>query len=196
MIGNLFNRLGVAAAFFSLAFLLSGCPPKQKKLPAAETPAETPAETSDQNAAPGDLEIGSDWATAPGFLAAVRFDTDKSELSSESRDTLKSNAAVLKAALAAGSGVRVRVEGHCDERGTLEYNLALGQRRANIVKDYYAGLGIPKSKIETISYGEEKPVCSESNEGCWGQNRRGETTLKSGAGPIRIPADKLKPANP
>jgi peptidoglycan-associated lipoprotein len=65
------------------------------------------------------------------------------------------------------------VEGHCDERGTAEYNLALGERRANAVRDYLVSLGIPAARIQTVSKGKESPFCTESNEACWQQNRRG-----------------------
>jgi peptidoglycan-associated lipoprotein len=96
----------------------------------------------------------------------------------------------VKAILGQTKGVQVRVEGHADQRGTVEYNLALGQRRANSMKSYYATLGVQKSLLSTISYGEEHPVCTEDNESCWSKNRRGETTLKSPTA-IRIPMDKL-----
>ena len=76
--------------------------------------------------------------------------------------------------------MRVRVEGHCDERGTREYNLALGARRANAVKEFLAGQGVAIGRIETISYGKERPICTDSNEACWAQNRRGVTTITGG----------------
>ena len=77
--------------------------------------------------------------------------------------------------------VRVTIEGHCDERGTREYNLALGARRANAVKEYLASQGVAAGRMETISYGKERPICTESNEACWAQNRRGVTSITSGA---------------
>ena len=78
-------------------------------------------------------------------------------------------------------GVRVTVEGHCDERGTREYNLALGARRANAVKEYLVSLGVSSARVETISYGKERPICTQSDENCWAQNRRGVTVVTSGA---------------
>ena len=81
----------------------------------------------------------------------------------------------------ANPSVTVTVEGHADERGTREYNLALGERRANSVKDYLAALGVNPSRMKTISYGKERPVASGSNEAAWGQNRRGVTKV-TGAG--------------
>jgi peptidoglycan-associated lipoprotein len=77
--------------------------------------------------------------------------------------------------------VRVRIEGNADERGTREYNLALGARRANAVKEYLTGQGVSADRIDTISYGKERPICSDSNEACWSQNRRGVTTITAGA---------------
>jgi peptidoglycan-associated lipoprotein len=77
--------------------------------------------------------------------------------------------------------VRVTVEGHCDERGTREYNLALGARRANAVKEFLVAQGVSTGRVETISYGKERPICTESNEACWAQNRRGVTTITGGA---------------
>ena len=74
---------------------------------------------------------------------------------------------------------KVKIEGHCDERGTVEYNLALGQKRAKAVRDYYVRLGVPESAMGTISYGEEKPVCNEATDACWLQNRRAETKVKA-----------------
>ena len=75
------------------------------------------------------------------------------------------------------SGQRRIVEGHCDERGSTEYNLALGDRRAAAAKQFLVSLGIPADKMETVSYGKEKPFCSESNEACWQQNRRAGFTM-------------------
>jgi len=114
-----------------------------------------------------------DYATEIG-IQTVYFDFDKSELAVESRRTLQENAAVLKNR----AGVEIQVAGHCDERGTTEYNLALGQRRANVVRNYYKALGIKISRMSTISYGEEMPTCAESTEQCWQTNRRVETLVR------------------
>ncbi|HUT85833.1 MAG TPA: OmpA family protein, partial [Elusimicrobiales bacterium] len=75
-------------------------------------------------------------------------------------------------------GYDLLIEGHCDERGTIEYNIALGQKRANTVRTYYIRMGMPASSITTISYGKEKPLCYESSESCWTENRRTETKLR------------------
>lgn len=180
--------------FPALALLLAGCPKTSTVTPeeeaAAETETDAPADQPDEAANQGAaLEIGTEYAGAPA-LSAVRFGYMSADLTPDSRAALKRNAAVLKAVLKASAGVQVRAEGHCDERGTLEYNLALGQRRANAVRDYYASFGIPRASVKTVSYGEERPVCSELTEGCWAENRRGETTLRS-AEPVRIPLSDL-----
>jgi peptidoglycan-associated lipoprotein len=104
----------------------------------------------------------------------VFFDYDQSVLSPESRDRLANNAKLLKAA----ANVNIVVEGHCDERGTNEYNLGLGERRANSVKNYLTSLGISASRIKTISYGEEKAFAMGHNEAAWKQNRRAHFSLQ------------------
>jgi peptidoglycan-associated lipoprotein len=83
--------------------------------------------------------------------------------------------------LAKYPAVKVSVEGHADERGTREYNLALGARRANAVKEYLVSQGVSTGRVETVSYGKERPICTESNEACWAQNRRGVTVVSGGA---------------
>src|SRR5213075_2936362 len=107
----------------------------------------------------------------------VHFDYDHYDLREEDRSVLQRQASWLQKY----SQVRVAVEGHCDERGTREYNLALGARRANAVKEYLVSQGVSTARVETVSYGKERPICTESNEGCWAQNRRGVTTITGGA---------------
>ena len=103
----------------------------------------------------------------------VFFDFDKSTLSAEGKATLDKQAAWLKKY----PQWAITVEGHCDERGTREYNLALGERRANAVKKYLASAGIADSRLKTISYGKERPAVQGSNDAAWAQNRRGVTVL-------------------
>jgi len=97
------------------------------------------------------------------------FDYDKADIRPDAQQALQKTAQFLKKY----SEAKVVVEGHCDERGSTEYNLALGDRRANAVKQYLVNLGIPAANINTVSYGKEKPFCMESREACWQQNRRG-----------------------
>jgi len=107
-------------------------------------------------------------------LPAVHFDYDRDTLSGEATATLKANAAWLNA----NSKVEVQIQGHCDERGTVAYNLALGQKRARAVRDYYRALGVPMGRMSTISYGKEKPDCQEATEACRRDNRRAETRAR------------------
>jgi len=107
----------------------------------------------------------------------VFFDFDKYNLKTDARGILEKQAVWLKMY----PQLSITIEGHADERGTREYNLALGERRANSVKDYLAALGVPSSRIRTISYGKERPVALGSNEAAWAQNRRAVTVVR-GAG--------------
>ncbi len=103
-----------------------------------------------------------------GYLQDVFFDTNKHELRADARDALAANAAWLRA----HPTVRILIEGHCDERNTEEYNLALGWRRAHAVKDYLVSLGVAAERIDTLSLGEERPFATCHDESCWWQNRR------------------------
>lgn len=107
----------------------------------------------------------------------VLFDYDRYNLRPAAQATLERQAAWLKTY----SSVTVTIEGHCDERGTREYNLALGARRANAAKDYLVSLGISPARITTISYGKERPAVLGSNQDAWAQNRRGMTVVTGGA---------------
>lgn len=103
-------------------------------------------------------------------IASVYFDYDKYNVRADQQGTLKNNAAVLQA----NAGQKVVVEGNCDERGSKEYNIALGDRRAKSAKGYLTNLGVSGDRVSTISYGKEKPVCTAHNESCWQQNRRAD----------------------
>jgi peptidoglycan-associated lipoprotein len=113
-------------------------------------------------------------AAAPDQLEAIYFDFDKYVIMPEGREALKRNAEWLQK----NAGKKVVVEGNCDERGTNEYNMALGQRRADSAAKYLMDLGIGKDRISTVSYGEEKPLCKEANEACWSKNRRDDFIVK------------------
>lgn len=116
-----------------------------------------------------DLKSGKAPVTpASSPLKDVFFDFDRSDLSADARAVLRANADWLKA----NPAVRVEIEGHCDERGTSEYNLALGAKRAQSAREYLATLGVASQRLSTTSYGEEIPLCREANESCWKQNRR------------------------
>jgi len=177
------NRNALLLAFalpLLAAFTLSSCNKKNVK-----GPGDAADMISDTATIPTlDMQESSDTSTEGEIrgteflpvetIKTVTFDYDRYELSEETRAALQDNAALIKAR----KDWAVLVEGHCDDRGTVEYNLALGQKRAKSVRDYYVRLGVPESVMGTISYGEEKPVCSEANDACWLQNRRAETKIK------------------
>jgi len=113
--------------------------------------------------------------TEAGPLKDVNFDFDRYDLRADAKEILKGHAAWLKANLQG----RVEVEGHCDERGTSEYNIALGAKRAESAKRYLIDLGISPSTLSTVSYGEELPLCKEQNEACWAKNRRAHFVVRA-----------------
>ncbi len=139
--------------------------------PGAEEITPTPAPSTDRDPRPledPDLANVNNYVRQNGLLGDVYFDFDQYDLRQEARDRLAKNAAFLRE----NTGFQVRIEGHCDERGTNEYNLALGERRSNASKAYLSSLGVDGSRVQVISYGEEKPSCAQNSEGCWAQNRR------------------------
>jgi len=126
------------------------------------------------------LQRGESSATpASSPLKDVYFAFDSDDLDAVARETLKANAAWFRA----NPSATVQIEGHCDERGTNEYNMALGARRSGASKDYVVSLGISADRLSTISYGEEIPVCRESTEECWEKNRRARFVITQGGPP-------------
>ena len=138
-----------------IGFSFQGCSKKQVK--------KDGEETTTRGDGTGKIEIGDS-----GGLKIVHFDFDTFNLSEEARMTLKDNAEWLKS----HKSIKVQVEGHCDSRGTQEYNLALGQKRSESVRKYLTDLGVTSKRLSTISYGEEKPLDPEHNEVAWAKNRR------------------------
>jgi peptidoglycan-associated lipoprotein len=100
------------------------------------------------------------------------FDYDKSELRDDARQAMTHDAELLKRIFAADPSFTVAIEGHCDERGSAEYNLGLGDRRASAAKEFLVQLGVPADRLTTISYGKDRPVCTDENEACYQRNRR------------------------
>jgi len=131
----------------------------------APRPAETPKPAAGPDAAAQVRELTSQ-------LQDILFDYDMSELRDDSRRAANTDADLLKRIFALDSRVNFVVEGHADERGSAEYNLGLGDRRALVARDALVQLGVPANRLRTISFGEEAPVCRDSNEGCWQRNRR------------------------
>ena len=159
-------------SLFLIMFVMFGCAAKRQMVKSEQNATATPP------AAPVQKEEQSsrfaDWQKVPD-LGTVYFDFDKSELLPVSRDILKANAEYLKS----NDNFDILVEGNCDERGTIAYNLALGDRRASVVREYYALLGVPVKRIAVISYGSEKPVDPEHNDAAWQKNRRAETKIRN-----------------
>lgn len=147
---------------------------------AAEDAARRRAADSAAAAARMAAAAGSARAT---LAAAVHFDYDQSELRPDDRAILDAKIPILQA----NTAVKIRVAGHTDERGSDEYNLALGQRRAAAVKRYLMDHGIADARIETISYGEERPVAQGSDESAYAQNRRAEFEITAGGQTLRAP---------
>lgn len=146
--------------------MVVGCKGKQTQSDQAiET---TPAGQTGIESTPLSFDpMGSDSGKIAG-LVTVYFGYDKSSLDADSKKDIATNVEWLKA----NPNVRVQIEGHCDARGTIEYNVALGERRANAVKAYMVSLGIPADRLSTISYGKEKPLEMGDTEAAWAKNRR------------------------
>jgi peptidoglycan-associated lipoprotein len=117
---------------------------------------------------PDDIAELNAYVAEQGLVGDVYFDFDQADLRADARQRLEQNAQFMRQ----HPEYTYSIEGHCDDRGTNEYNLALGQRRAETTKDYLVSLGIQGSSLRTISYGEERPVCTEQSETCWQRNRR------------------------
>jgi peptidoglycan-associated lipoprotein len=163
-------------AAFAAVIVLAGC---ETKPPAATEPppGEPPPSSAETGSVSSNIIPGSAEDLRVNVGDTVHFEYDKYELTDEDHGVLQRQASWLQKY----PQVRVTIEGHCDERGTREYNLALGARRANAAKEYLVSQGVSAGRVDTISYGKERPICTESNEGCWAQNRRGVTTISGGA---------------
>jgi peptidoglycan-associated lipoprotein len=171
------HALAVPLAF-ALAAVLGGCTKKAVNTQstvatappaAAETPREVKSADQDfKPAATGDDFEKKSLSELQGYLKDTFFDFDRSDIRADQRDPLAADGSWLRKHPA----VKVRVEGHCDERGTSQYNLALGERRAEEAKEYLATLGVEAKRIETVSYGKERPFAEGHAESAWSQNRR------------------------
>jgi len=160
------------------AALVAAC---SKKPAPQTTPEPTPAPVA---TAPTPVDVGTPPRPQPtpavasvisepltklsGYLNPVFFDLDRAEIRPDAKDVLGANAEFLRKY----PTLKVTIEGHCDERGTREYNMALGQRRASAAKEYLSSLGIDASRLTIVSYGKERPFCAQRSEDCWQKNRR------------------------
>jgi len=174
------QRTGIAALLFAIA-LLPACS-KNEPPATAPAPAAAPERQPTQPASTNEPVQAGDWETAPtasdtlsitqinqqGILKTIYFDYDQSEIRPDQRATLQANAQFMRE----NGDFKVLIAGHCDERGTREYNMALGERRASATMQYLVSLGVPRSRIEIISYGEEQPAAQGSTESAWALNRR------------------------
>ena len=170
------------AILAGIALMLSGCPKKteiassQESQPQSATAAEAVKQAEERKAAEASVRKKEAEEKADRELAAkqaeglkpIHFDFDRADIRSDARTILAANAEWLRS----HGTAKVRIEGNCDEQGTAEYNQALGQRRAQSAKKYLVSLGISASRMTLLSYGKEKPVCTESVEECWRKNRR------------------------
>jgi peptidoglycan-associated lipoprotein len=160
---------------FCAAFVFSGCH-KKEPIPEPMPATQNPPTTETPPPAPMTEQPGGEGTSADLFeectkqLQPVFFDYNRSDVREDQIPALQNNASVLKNAQC--GAVTVLIEGHCDERGTDEYNLALGERRADAAKDYMVNLGIPENRLSTLSYGESRPFALGHNEDAWAQNRR------------------------
>ena len=188
---NVYRRTAVSALFcLVLGLSVAACgkkspvvsppPPVPPTVPTVAPPPPAPPPPAQPPAAPRALTEDDLFAqksiaqlNAEKPLGDVFFDLDASTIKDESRAALTTDATWLKR----WTSVKITIEGHCDERGSAEYNLALGERRATAVKDYLLSLGVSPANIVTVSKGKEAPFCSESNESCWQQNRRGHFVI-------------------
>lgn len=175
-----FRSLAVLAA---LALVACGGNPKPKPLPppppvAPATPPPAPPPSSGDVVKQEDeytrlSKLSSDELDRMGLLQEVHFDYDRADIREADRSVLAQNAETLKRL----GFIKVTVEGHCDERGSVEYNLALGERRAKSAYDYLVQLGVPADRLKTVSYGKEVPLCTDASEACWARNRRAKFTV-------------------
>ena len=151
-------------------------------VPPPPPPADTVEEPSDfvdeapvREEFPSDMEELNRYVQSKGYIRDAFFNYDEASLDAAAQSALSASATWLKSP--EGSGYNLLVEGHCDERGTEQYNLALGDRRANAAKDYMVTLGVDASRIRTVSYGEERPFEEGHNDSAWSQNRRAHLVL-------------------
>ncbi|MBA4373724.1 MAG: peptidoglycan-associated lipoprotein [Thermodesulfovibrio sp.] len=186
------NRILTAVMLAMLLVISGGCSQKKvSTIDSSSVKASTDSGKSTDKAADSGKKIPTESITSldkdqkdtvPAYvkelqsrLQDIYFDYDKYTLSDDARTKTR----MLSDLLTKNNSLTVTIEGHCDERGTNEYNLALGDRRSKAVKEYLVALGILASRVEVISYGEEKPACSESSEACWAKNRRDHPVLSA-----------------
>lgn len=185
-----YNVLSIILAFTLAACASSATPEPDSKAGSSASPGSAGADGRAGEGARGgakesdtgasslkQLQEGKSPVTpASSPMKDIYFGFDRYDLSADARTILRANADWLKN----NSSARVEIEGHCDDRGTNEYNLALGAKRAQAAREYLTTLGVAAARLSTISYGEEIPVCKEATESCWSQNRRARFVILQG----------------
>jgi len=184
------KKFFVLVLVLALGLIFAGC--AQKAATKSEQPMETAqkaaaveTEKKVEPAAPAKEEskkvetvaVKEVEAKSASSFENIHFDFDKYNIRDDAKPALKSTADWL----VKNKSSKMLIEGHCDERGTSEYNLALGERRAKSTRDYLVSSGVTKDRLDMVSYGKEKPLCSEHNEDCWQKNRRAQFTIKGAA---------------
>jgi peptidoglycan-associated lipoprotein len=180
------KKVFILAVLLTLGFILAGCPARKVVQPESPKPVITPEEAKEKAVEVKPEEKITEKITEPELAKIetkeekpkyieerspfedIHFDFDKYDIRPDAKPVLQAIASWLLK----NTSVNILIEGHCDERGTDEYNLALGDRRAKATRDYLTALGIPSNRVEMLSYGEEKPLCTDKTEGCWAKNRR------------------------
>ncbi len=150
-------------------------PPAQRQ---AETPRPTPTPTPTATNRPTSMppEVRKDLNERLARLSDALFDYDKATIREDARSALREDVDVIRGILADWPAQKLQIEGHADERGSEEYNMALGDRRARAAEDFLASMGIPQAQLTIVSYGKDRPVCTEKTEDCWQKNRRAHVT--------------------
>lgn len=166
----------LAASVLALAVVVTGCKAKTNAKDAKPVAEPKPQISLDESVADA-VRNGLPDPAERLSLATVYFELDQATLTEEAKAALAQNAQVLTG----HPDVTVRIEGHCDERGSTQYNLGLGERRANAVREYLAGLGVTTARMEIVSYGEERAAVAAHGEEAWAKNRRAELLVTKGA---------------
>ncbi|MEW6068492.1 MAG: peptidoglycan-associated lipoprotein Pal [Nitrospirota bacterium] len=197
------KKLFMLTVLFGFVVIFMGCPPKKVAKPEIEQPPTTSQEAVQKTTevgpeekiteqeltkiesaeitkeeSPKSSEKAREEITEKDILKDIYFDFDMYNIQPDAKTTLET----ITAWLLKDPSKKILIEGHCDERGTNEYNLALGDRRAKAARDYLIALGIAPKRIEMVSYGEEKPLCADQSEECWAKNRRAHFVILQEAG--------------
>jgi len=162
----------IMVAMAATALLFAGCSKKVEVSPGADTNKVSNMGSSSSHASTGAMNPCN--MNKKPSASSVYFGFDRSDLDAAARATLDGYAGWLNA----NRSMNITIEGNCDERGSREYNLALGQRRADSVRDYLSSRGVSAGRIDTVSFGEERAACKGSGEACWAQNRRGDIVTR------------------